>query len=490
MRSSFKSPHLDDRRDFGRLIDRTGKVMTRHLAERPDLPVDSSLPPLQLRQELANLPLADKGMSADDILSFIEDKVMPWSMPTNHSRSYGWVNTSPAPISILSDALATTLNNGLADYDHSGTHLMYSLGRWLMELSGFVDTEGTPDGMAILLGGGSAANLNGLTTARYWAAKRDGWNIREEGLQNNHPALIYYTSAEAHSSVQKCIEQLGIGTANLRLIEADEGFRMRPDALREALVKDRAKGLSPACVVAAVGSTNVAAIDPLEEIADICDDYDLWLHVDGAYGGIVGLDPAYTDMTRGMSRVSSLTLDPHKWLQVPLDCGALLVRDRQLNRENYSLVPDYLRAAGTGKDSVPWPCEFMFELTFGDRALKTWAAIARLGRDGVRDMVINCNNMARLLGQIVEQADDLELLAPVSVSVVNFRYAPQSTDASLDDLNQRISDDIANSGQAHIPTTKVKGAVSLRACFLHYENREDDVHHLVALVRKFGQQRE
>lgn len=489
MSSNFKSPHVDDRRNFGRLIRRTSEVMVKHLAERPNMRVDSSLPPMELRRELASLPLAEEGMTADDVLSFLEDKVMPWSMPTNHARSYGWVNTSPAPISILSDSLATTLNNGLADFDHSGLYLMYSLGRWLMELSGFVDAEGTPNGMAILLGGGSGANLNGLTVARYWAAKRDGWSIREEGLQNSHPALIYYTSAEAHSSVQKCVEQLGLGAANLRLIDTDAEFRMQPDALREAIEKDLTTGLSPACVVAAVGSTNVGAIDPLDEIADICEEYDLWLHADGAYGGIVGLDPAYTEMTRGMNRVNSLTLDPHKWLQVPLDCGALLVRDRQLNHENYALVPDYLRAAGMEEGSVPWPCEYMFELTFGDRALKTWAAIARLGRDGVRGMVVNCNNMARRLGEIVEEAGDLELLAPVSASIVNFRYVPKSADVSLDNLNRRISDDIVNSGEAHIPTTKVKGVVSLRACFLHYENCEDDVHHLIALVRKFGEQR-
>ena len=157
--------------------------------------------------------------------------------------------------------------------------------------------------------------------------------------------------------------------------------------------------------------------------------------------------------------------------------------------QNFALVPDYLRAAGTEEGSVPWPCEFMFELTFGDRALKTWAAIARLGRSGVRAMVVNCNSMARLLGEIIEAADDLELLAPVCVSVVNFRYAPESSDVALDDLNRQISDDIANSGEAHMPTTKINGAVSLRACFLHYENCEDDVHHLIALVRRFGQQR-
>jgi glutamate/tyrosine decarboxylase-like PLP-dependent enzyme len=490
MRKCFKSPHVGDRYNFSELLSRASDIMVEHLIERPSKPVDCSIPPEALRRELSNLQLPAGVMAAEDILSFLEDKIMPWSMPTNHARSYGWVNTSPAPISILCNALAQTLNNGQDGYDHSAVFLMHSLGRWLMELSGFLDAEGTPSGMAILLSGGSAANLNGLTVARYWAAKRDGWNIRDEGLQNNRPAMIYYTSAEAHSSVQRCVEQLGIGTSNLRSIDTDDEFRMRPKALRESIESDLTAGLRPACVVAASGSTNVGAIDPINDIADVCEEYDLWLHVDGAYGGIVGLDPAYTEMTRALNRVNSLTLDPHKWLQVPLDCGALLVRDRHLNYANYSLVPDYLRAASTEEGSVPWPCEHMFELTFGDRALKTWAAIARLGREGVRDMVINCNNMARLLGELVEISENLELLSPVSVSTVNFRYVPEGTSLSneaLNALNQKISDDIVDSGEAHIPTTKVNGDVSLRACFLHYENCKDDVHHLIALVHQFGE---
>ncbi len=489
MRKCFKSPHVEDRRNFSELLSRASDIMVEHLIERPSKRVDCSIPPEALRRELSNLQLPTGGMAAEDILSFLEDKVMPWSMPTNHARSYSWVNTSPAPISILCDALAQTLNNGQDGYDHSAVFLMHSLGRWLMELSGFLDAEGTPSGMAILLSGGSAANLNGLTVARYWAARRDGWNIRDEGLQNNRPAMIYYTSTEAHSSVQRCVEQLGIGTSNLRSIDTDDEFRMRPKALRESIESDLTAGLRPACVVATCGSTNVGAIDPINDIADVCEEYDLWLHVDGAYGGIVGLDPAYTEMTRALNRANSLTLDPHKWLQVPLDCGALLVRDRHLNHENYTLVPDYLRAASTEEGSVPWPCEHMFELTFGDRALKTWAAIARLGREGVRDMVINCNNMARLLGELVEISENLELLSPVSVSTVNFRYVPGGTSLSneaLNALNQKISDDIVDSGEAHITTTKVNGDVSLRACFLHYENCEDDVHHLIALVHQFG----
>jgi aromatic-L-amino-acid decarboxylase len=489
MDKDYKSPHVDDRRDFADLLQRASQAMVKHLTERPDMPVDCATPPEALRRELTKMPLPEEGMAANDILGFLENKVMPWSMPTNHARSYAWVNTSPAPISILSNALAVTLNNGQDGDHHSSIYLMNSLGRWLMELSGFIDADGTPNGMAILLAGGSAANLNALTVARYWAAKRDGWDIREEGLQGNRPTMIYYTSAEAHSSVQLCVEQLGIGTSNLRSIDADEDFRMRPQALRAAIEADLAAGLSPACVVAAVGSTNVGAIDPLDDIADLCDEYDLWLHVDGAYGGIVGLDPAYTQKTSAMCRVNSLTLDPHKWLQVPLDCGAVIIRERRLNYENYTLLPDYLRAGDTEEGSVPWPFEYMFELTFSDRALKTWAAVARLGCDGVRDMVINCNNLARLLGELIEKSADLELLAPVSVSTVNFRYLPDGRDltaAELDTLNQQISDRIGESGEAHILTTKVKGAVSLRACFLHYENCEADVHHLIALVRRFA----
>jgi glutamate/tyrosine decarboxylase-like PLP-dependent enzyme len=493
MGNRFKSPHVEDRERFSTLLRRTSDVMVKHLIERPSRPVECSTPPEALRRELSNLPLPANGMAADDILSFLEDKVMPWSTPTNHPRSYGWINTSPAPISILGDALATTLNNGLDGGAHPSILIMHSLGQWLMELSGFLDQDGTPNGMAILLGGGSAANLNGLTVARYRRAKRDGWNVREEGLQGNRPPMIYYTSAEAHSSVQRCVEQLGIGVSNLRKIDTDEASRMRPSALRESIENDLTAGLRPACVVAACGSTNVGAIDPLSEIADVCEEFDLWLHVDGAYGGIVGLDPAYTERTRALSRANSLTLDPHKWLQVPYDCGALLVRDRQLNHENYNLVPDYLSAADPEDGNVPWPCEHMFELTFGDRALKTWAAVARLGRDGVREMVINCNNMARLLSELVEQSGNLELLSPVSTSTVNFRYTPMDTSLSgeaLNVLNQRISDDIEASGEAHIPTTKIRGAVSLRACFLHYENCEDDVHHLLALVQRFGEKNE
>jgi aromatic-L-amino-acid decarboxylase len=489
----FISPHVEDRRRFADLLERTSTVIVKHLQERGSLPVDCSVPPKSIREELMKQSLPAEGMTADEILTFVEDYIVPWAMPMTHPRSYGWVNSPPAPAGILCEAIATAMKGGLDSSDTPSACLMHSLGRWLMELSGFVDEDGTPHGMALLLAGGSAANLNALTVARFWAARRDGWNIREEGLQGDRPSMVYYTSAEAHSSVQLCVEQLGIGTCNLRRISTDNAFRMRPEALRVRIEADLSEGTRPACVVASCGSTNVGAIDPIDEIADICEEFDLWLHVDGAYGGIAGLDPAYAKATHALNRVDSLTLDPHKWLQAPLDCGALLVRDSRINQANYSLVPEYLASSNVEDGMSPQPWEHMFELTFADRSLKTWASIARLGREGVRKMVINCNNLARLLGELVEEADDLEILSPPSISTVNFRYTPKDaelSDMQLDALNQKISDAIAHSGEAHIPTTKVNGAVSLRACFLHYENHEEDVYHLVSLVQKFGGQRD
>jgi glutamate/tyrosine decarboxylase-like PLP-dependent enzyme len=374
------------------------------------------------------------------------------------------------------------MNSGLDGYDHSSIFLMVSVGRWIMELVGY-PVEGS---LCLLLSGGSAATLNGLSAARHGAAARAGWDLRAEGLQAGRPPLVAYASAESHSSVQKCVEQLGIGTNHLRQIPADAAFRMRPDALRRAIQADLQSGRLPFAIVACGGATNTGAIDPLDEIADVAEEFGIWLHVDGAFGAWAALDPDYRERFRALARADSVTLNPHKWLQVPVDCGALLTRHPDVHRAAFSLTPDYLVA---GHGEAPWPCEHMFELTFGNRALKTWAAMARLGRSGLAELVTRCNRLAGLLEARVRETPDFELLAPASLSVVNFRYRPAARslgDAALDALNERISEAVSGSGEAHLPTSRVRGKVSLRACFLHYENDESDVEHLVRLVSRLG----
>ncbi len=262
---------------------------------------------------------------------------------------------------------------------------------------------------------------------------------------------------------------------------------MQPAALRSAIQADLKAGHLPFAIVACGGATNVGAIDPLDEIADIAAEFGIWLHVDGAFGAWAALDPAYKNQFRALGRVDSVTLNPHKWLQVPIDCGALLTRHPEAHRNAYSLTPDYLEA---GNSEAPWPYEHMFQLTYGNRALKVWAAIARLGRSGVAELVTRCNRLAELLEERVRQAPDLELLSSASLSVVNFRYRPTDRtldDAALDTHTDRISDAISASGEAHLPTTRIHGKTSLRVCFLHYENDESDVDHLIDLVRRCAQ---
>ena len=474
-------PFAQDRENFDALGTRTVEMLGKFLRELPSQPVDRVVPE-ELRRRLMSQPLPEQGMAAEDLLEFLRREILPWPFAIGHKRSYGWVNSPPAPIAILADAVGVTMNSGLDGYDHAALFLASSVGNWIMDLVGF-PKDGS---LCLLLTGGSAATLNALTAARHRAAGRAGWNMRTEGLQGGRGKLVLYSSAESHTSIQKCAEQLGIGTDNLRGIQVDAAFRMRPDALRRAIEADLAAGHLPFAIVACAGATNTGAIDPLDAIADVAERFGIWLHVDGAFGAWAALDPAYRDRVRAVARADSLTLNPHKWPHVPLDCGAILTRHPEVHRAAYSLTPDYLVA---GDSEVPWPCEYMFELTFGNRALKTWAALARLGRSGLAELVTRCTRLATLLEARVRSEPDFELLSPASLSVVNFRYRPAGRnldDAALDDFNARISEAVSESGEAHLPTSRVHGKTSLRACFLHYENDESDVQHLVQLVNRIG----
>ena len=307
--------YTEDRDDFDRLGDRVTRMVSQYLSA---VPQEAAAPdiPTHVRELLSSLPLPKQGMGSDDILDFMEEHILPWPQPTGHARSYGWVNSPPAPIAVAAETVAQAMNSSLDGFDYSGLYLMVSLERWLMELVGFPDGDDT---LAMLFSGGSAASLNALTTARYRAAREDGWNLREEGLQSNRPAMTIYSSDQVHSSVQRCVEQMGIGTDYMRDVPSDDQYRLDPGALAKMITADREAGLRPMAVVATAGTTNVGAIDPLDAIADVCEREGLWLHVDGAYGGFAGLDPQYSDALSGIARADSVTVDPHKWLHVPLD---------------------------------------------------------------------------------------------------------------------------------------------------------------------------
>jgi glutamate/tyrosine decarboxylase-like PLP-dependent enzyme len=345
--------------------------------------------------------------------------------------------------------------------------------------------------MGLLVSGGSVASLIGLATARHRAAAQDGWNVRGEGLQGGRPFLVLYTSEQGHSCLQKAAELLGLGAHAIHQVPVDERFRMDVAALRAAIADDRAAGRRPFCVAASAGSVGTGAIDPLNDLADLCAAERLWLHVDGAYGGLAAAVPGYSERCHGLARADSIALDPHKWLSVPVECGAILVRDGALLREAWSLVPPYLRTEpDRGFGGLPWYSEYGVQQTRGFRALKLWMTLQHLGRAGVRDLIARHIALAEHLARLVDGAPDLELLAPAGLSIVCFRYAAahlRGDEKSLNALNHRVMEEVQASGAAFVTQTTLRGRFALRACILHYATTETDLRALVDVVRETGQ---
>ena len=438
------------------------------------------------RRALMTAALPAQGLAPEAILERIARDILPFPMGNGHPRFFGWVNSPPVPLAALTEMLAAAMNPSCAGGDHAAIYLEHGVVGWLMDLVGF-PREGS---YGLLVSGGSMASLTALAVARHWAARADGWDARDEGLQQGRPRLILYASSEGHGCIRKSVELLGLGARSLRTVPVDASYRMDVAALGVAIERDEAAGLRPFAVVASAGTVNTGAIDPLDAIADICAARGLWLHVDGAYGAIGRLDPEAAPLNAGLERAQSLALDPHKWLSVPVECGAVLVRDGQLLRDAFSLVPPYLRTEpDKGFGGLPWFAEYGFQQTRGFRALKLWVTLLALGRDGVAALIRRHRALAKRLAARVETVDDLELLAPVTLSAVCFRYRPagwRGDENALDVLNKAIVETIQEEGEAFVTHTTLNGRRAIRASVLHYGTTDDDVDFLVDLARRTG----
>jgi glutamate/tyrosine decarboxylase-like PLP-dependent enzyme len=290
--------------------------------------------------------------------------------------------------------------------------------------------------------------------------------------------LVLYQSSETHACIVKAAELMGLGRRRVHTIPVDSDLRMRVDLLAEAVRRDRDAGLLPFCVVATAGTVNAGAIDPLDAIADLCETEGLWFHVDGAYGGIAAADPALALQLGALARADSLALDPHKWLCVPIECGCVLIRDAGLQHAAFSMSAAYLRGAGAPAHETAWPYEFGLQLTRGPRALKLAAVLTRLGRDGVAHTIARHRALAHWLAARIADAPDLELTAPVALSIVCFRVVPEGDDLApdaLERLNARIALAINRRGRVFITPTVIHGRTSLRACLIHHDLREEDL---------------
>jgi len=471
--------------EFRRVAYHAVDLAAEHLFGIRERPVFESMTPDE-RAELLHEPMPADGVAPDVILGQLRARVLAHPMGNGHPRFFGWVNSPPAMLAIATEIIAAAMNPSCAGGDHAAIYLERCAIRWLMELVGY-PTNGS---MGILVSGASMATLTAFAAARHRAAVCREWNVRDEGLQSGHPPLIIYMSSEGHGCFRKAAELLGLGAAAIRTISVDDAFHIDVAALARAIAEDRAAGREPFCVAVSAGTVNNGAIDPLDKVADLCAQENLWMHVDGAYGAVGVLDPSVAPRFNGLARADSLALDPHKWLSVPVECGCVFVRDGTTLRQAFSLVPPYLwTEEGKGFGGLPWYSEYGFQQTRAFRALKLWVTLAHLGRAGIANLVSRHIGLARRLASILAAAPDFELLAPVELSIVCFRYVPgamRDKEQKLNDLNQRLIEKVQVGGEAFVSGTKLNGRTALRACVLHYATSEDDIEALVEIARRAG----
>ena len=462
--------------EFRRLGYRAVDLLADYFGSLASKPCRSPVPD-EVRDELMHQPLPQAPSDPDALLDYVGSTIFRFPMGNGSPRFFGWVNSPPAPIGALAELLAAGLNPSVAGGDHAATYLEHAVLSWMREIVGFPATSG-----GVLASGGSVASLIGLAVMRH---VKTGGEVRARGLGGPGPILTVYTSTEGHSCIQKAIELLGIGHAHFRRVAVTADWRMDLRALKQQIADDRAAGLMPACVAATAGTVNTGAIDPLGDIAGLCEAENLWFHVDAAYGGPAALLPELADLYRGIERADSLAVDPHKWMYVPVECGCALVRDARAMRDAFSLVPPYLR----DEAALPWFSEFGIQQSRGFRALKLWCALKQIGLDGYRQAIARDIGLARTLQRRLRELPDFELVAAGPLSVTCFRYRPPafSDDAADGDrLNRRLLELVQRDGDVFLTGTELAGRFVLRACIVNFRTTEQDVETLIEAVRMAG----
>ena len=455
-------------------------LIAEHLSSVPSRPVFAPVPQ-ELARTFREEPAPDIGRDPDDILELFRSTVEPYPFGNGHPRFFGWVNSPPTVMGIFADALAAAMNPSCAGGSHAAIYVERQVVNWFKQILGY-----PADGFGLLVSGGSMAALTALAVARH---AKCGFDVRAKGLREAPSQLLFYKSAEGHGCHQKAVELLGIGSEQIRTIEHDRDWRMRPSALAASIKEDRREGLTPVAVIASAGTVNTGAIDPLDEIAEVCREHDVWLHVDGAYGAPAIMSERYARALEAIALSDSVALDPHKWLCIPVEAGLVLVRHREAQRAAFSLVPPYLRTDGslTGVGGPPWFSEYGFQQTRGFRALKVWMSLLHHGLAGYRSAIDRTLDLATSLADMLRSSDDFEVCEPQSLGIVCFRFRPSPPrdggDQDLNSVNQVVLERLQLGGQAFVSSTSLNGVFWLRACVLNPRTTIEDLHALLEAVR-------
>lgn len=454
-----------------RLLDQAREMAVEYVQGLPERHAFRR-PPDELVAQFRDAPLPLMGVSSDEIMSDIARDVLPHSLGIGHPRWWGYVRPSPAPIGAAAALLVNVMNNNCAGSAQLATHMEMTVVRWLAEMAGYPGGAG-----GILLSGGSAANFVALSAMR--EAMLPG--SRVTGLVDMDRTPAIYASPEAHSSIRRAAEMLGLGSDAIRLVPVDAELRTDVTQMERMIRDDRANGRLPLCVVGSAGTVNTGVIDPLDDLLRLARAEGLWFHVDGAYGAFGAALPELADRYCGMEQADSLTLDPHKWLYVPYEAGCILVRDRDALTRAFATRAEYLEVRDDDYFNGPmWFYQQGPQLSRGFRALKVWAVIRQIGLAGYRTLWRNDIAAAAELRKLCEAHPQLEPVGTTDLSICCFRYLPSTGDP--DRFNQRLLDRIQQDGRLFVSGTRVAERFCLRACIMNFRTTTDDIHRAVKAI--------
>jgi aromatic-L-amino-acid decarboxylase len=404
------------------------------------------------------------------------------SLFNGHPRFWGYITSSPAPIGMLGDLLATAINSNCGAFVLSpmATEIEKQTIQWLGQLIGY------PAGSGIMVSGGNMANLTGFLAARKAMA---GWNIRELGIQPSNGKWRVYTSAETHTWINKAADLFGLGLEAIRWIPVDNDQRMDIEKLEATIIEDKKAGFVPLMIIGTAGSVSTGTVDPLKEISALCKKYSCWFHVDGAYGGFAAALPELGEIFSGMELADSIAIDPHKWLYCPLEAGCTLVKDPNALTDAFSFHPVYYNFEGEEEPQTNF-YERGMQNSRGFRALKVWLSLRQIGTEGHIQLIREDIALARLLFDKLNECEDIETFTH-HLSITTFRYKPvginpETSQEYLNKLNQALLNDLQSGGEVYPSNAVLNGNVLLRVCIVNFRTSRNDINSLPGIVQREG----
>ncbi|MCH9648442.1 MAG: amino acid decarboxylase [Deltaproteobacteria bacterium] len=445
--------------------------MFDHLARVRERPAWKT-PPAD-KQALFRQPLPQTGEDPEAIYQEFLDHILDYSLGNTHPRFWGWVCGSGTGLGMLAEMLRAGMNTANVGHLEMANFVEYQVLDWCKEMFDFPE-----EASGLLVDGGSMANLIGICAAR--TAKQE-IDLRIRGLAASPRRMLLYASDQVHSSVLKAAELLGLGRDSVRIVRTNSRFEVDMIALARQIDTDRRAGHHPFCIVGTAGTVNTGAFDDLVALADLAEEEQMWLHVDGAFGAFVALSGRLRHLVEGMERADSLAFDLHKWMHMPYDVGCILVRSRPDHRNAFELIPDYIASSARGTSANPdWFSNYGPQLSRSFRALKVWMSIKEHGLSKYARLIEQNVDQVKELERLIRQSSPLEVVGPVVSNVLNYRYSAEKMgEEQLNRLNRELLEELQVRGIAVPSSTLLGGKFVIRVANTNHRTRFEDFRALV-----------